>query len=387
MSEPVKCRFHPLRRGVAAVATIAVVAMAASCAKQVEPTGPPVFFPPAPELPRIQFLTALNGRKDLEEQSAFDRFVLGEKPDLKVDKPYGVAIHAGKLYVCDTNSTVFVFDLEDRTFGPLEGAIGPGRLRQPTNVAIDEGGTKYVADPVRGQIVVFGPDDAYVTAFGTPGAWRPVDVVPLEGRLYVVDGTKRLIVVLDAKTGAALKTIGDKGEPTERLDRPTNIALDADGYLYVTDFGRFQVLKYDRDGHFKASFGGLGADFGHFARPKGVAVDHQGRLYAVDASFNNVQIFNGDGRLLLFFGESGDAPGGLLLPAKVAIDYDNLKYFEPYLAPGFRPEYLILVTSQFGDRRVNVFAYGRAADKAYPSDADALKQIEERKKRESAPPR
>ncbi len=387
MDASVKRRFHSLRRGVATAAAITVVALVASCAKQIEPPAAPVFFPPAPELPRIQFLTSLNGRKDVEEQSAFDRFVLGEKPDLNVDKPYGLAIHGGKLYVCDTNSTVFVFDLEDRTFAPLEGAVGPGRLRQPTNIAIDDDGIKYVADPVRGQIVVFATDDRYLNAFGVPGTWRPVDVVPLEGRLYVVDGMKRLVVVLDAKTGQVLKSIGDKGDATEKLDRPTNIARDVDGYLYVTDFGRFQVLKYDRDGHFKASFGGLGADFGHFARPKGIALDHEGRLYAVDASFNNVQIFNADGRLLLFFGENGEAPGGLLLPAKVVIDYENLKYFEPYLASGFRPEYLILVTSQFGDRRVNVFAYGRSVDKAYPSDADALKQIEERKKRESDPSR
>ncbi|MFN7953262.1 MAG: 6-bladed beta-propeller [bacterium] len=387
MNVPTMRQFHSLRRGVAAALPVLLVALVTSCAKQVEPPAVPVFFPPAPELPRIQFLVSLNGRKDVEEQSAFDRFVLGEKPDLKVDKPYGVAIHDGKIYVCDTNSTVFVFDLDGRSFGPLEGAIGPGRLRQPTNISIDSDGTKYVADPVRGQVVVFDADDQYVDAFGTPGSWRPVDVVQLEGRLYVADGTKRLVVVLDAKTGQVLKTIGDKGDPSERLDRPTNLAFDADGYLYVTDFGRFQVLKYDRDGHYKAAFGGIGADFGHFARPKGIALDRAGRLYAVDASFNNVQIFNPEGRLLLFFGESGEGPGGLLLPAKVAIDYDNLSYFEGYLAPDFRAEYLILATSQFGERRVNVFAYGHATGKSYPSDADALKQIEERKKKESAPPK
>jgi hypothetical protein len=180
-----------------------------------------------------------------------------------------------------------------------------------------------------------------------------------------------------------LKTIGDKGEPRERLDRPTNLAFDEDGYLYVTDFGRFQVMKYDRDGHFRASIGNLGADFGHFARPKGLALDREGRLYAVDASFNNVQIFNKDGRLLLFFGGGGDAPGNFTLPAKVAIDYDNVSYFEKYLEPGFKPEYLILVTSQFGERRVNVFAYGRSEGKTYPSDAEALKALEERRKKEA----
>lgn len=364
------------------VATVLLGALA-SCAAERQPTPVPVFFPAAPELPRVQFLTSFSGLRDLEKQSAFDRFVLGEKPDLKVNKPYGVAIHDGKVYVCDTNSTVLVFDFERETFTPLEGAVGPGALRQPTNISIDRDGTKYVADPVRGQIVVYGPDDKYVTAFGVPQEWRPVDVVALESRLYVADPAKHVVHVLDRKTGQRLKTIGDKGDASERLQGPTNLAFDSDGYLYVTDYSRFQVLKYDRDGHFKAALGRPGADFGQFARPKGLAIDREGRVFVVDASFNNVQIFNPEGRLLLFFGKGGEEPGDLTLPAKVTIDYDNLAYFEKYLQPGFRAEYLILVTSQFGERRINVFAYGREEGKSYPSDAEALERLEERKKKEA----
>jgi DNA-binding beta-propeller fold protein YncE len=191
-----------------------------------------------------------------------------------------------------------------------------------------------------------------------------------------------LVKVFDKQSGAMLKVIGDKGAPSERLDRPTNLALDREGYLYVTDFGRFQVLKFDRDGHFKTTFGMPGDTPGHFARPKGVALDRDGRLYAVDASFNKVQIFNKEGRLLMFFGESGNQPGGLLLPAKVAIDYDNVASFQQYVAPNFQVEYLILVTSQFGERRVNVFAYGQEKGAKYPSDAELLKEVDERRKKE-----
>ncbi len=74
------------------------------------------FFPPPPELPRIQYLNSFRGRKDIEHQTAFNRFVVGEKPNVQLDKPYGIAIHKGRLYVCDTNRTVQVFDLERQTF-------------------------------------------------------------------------------------------------------------------------------------------------------------------------------------------------------------------------------------------------------------------------------
>jgi hypothetical protein len=191
-----------------------------------------------------------------------------------------------------------------------------------------------------------------------------------------------MVHVFDKQSGDTIKTIGDGGEPSERLQLPTNLAFDGDGYLYVSDVGRFQVVKFDRDGHFKMTFGKAGDNLGHFARPKGIAVDREGHLYAVDASFNNVQVFTKEGRLLLFFGEGGDRPGDLLLPAKVTLDYENLEYFQEYVQPGFEVEYLVLVTSQFGERFVNVLAYGKETGKRYPTDEELLELIDERRRKE-----
>ena len=363
-------------------AGLALALLTTACATASRKQEAPTLFPPAPELPRIQYLTFYSGLKDIEEQSSFNRFVVGEQQDVKLDKPYGVAMHDGRIYVCDTNATVVVFDLKAKTFRPLKGSTGPGKLIQPININIDRNGIKYVADPARGQIVAFDQNDDYLNAYGEPGAWRPVDAVPFEDRLYVADVANGLVKVFDLTTGDMLKVIGDKGEPSERIDRPTNLAFDAEGYLYVTDAGRFQVVKFDRDGHFKIAFGKPGDTPGHFARPKGIALDREGRLYAVDASFNNVQIFNHEGRPLMFFGGSGDKPGSFLLPAKVVLDYDNLPYFQKYALPNFQIEYVILVTSQFGPRLVNVLAYGQERGKKYPTDAELLNQIEERRKQE-----
>jgi DNA-binding beta-propeller fold protein YncE len=375
-----------MARPLLRIAPAAFALLAGACATPARKVEAPVFFPPPPELPRVQFLTSLRGLKDVEKQSSFDRFVVGEQQDLRIDKPYGVAIHDGRIYVCDTNSTVVVLDLKAGRYRGLPGATGPGKLAQPVNISIEADGTKYVADPARGQVVAFGQDDEYLKAYGTPGAWRPVDAVPFEDRLYVADPANSRVQVFDKAGGEALKTIGDTGEPAERLDRPTNLAFDADGYLYVTDAGRFQIVKYDRDGHFRAAIGKPGDNLGHFGRPKGLAVDRTGHLYVVDAAFNNVQVFGREGLLLMFFGEGGQEPGNLLLPAKVAIDYDNLKFFEEYVQPQFEVEYLILVTSQFGERPVSVLAYGRERGKSYPTDEELLKAIDERRRIEMEKP-
>ncbi|MFZ5997484.1 MAG: hypothetical protein ACOYW7_08355, partial [Nitrospirota bacterium] len=60
------------------------------------------------------------------------------------------------------------------------------------------------------------------------------------------------------------------------------------------------------------------------------------------------------------------------------IDYDNVRYFQKYADPNFTIEYLILVTSQFGDRMVNVYGFGKERGRRYPTDEELKKLIEER---------
>jgi DNA-binding beta-propeller fold protein YncE len=361
---------------------IFIVAGCASAPVKVEQG--PVFYPEPPAPPRIQYLISYTSGQDLgAKKSAFEIFVTGEKERVQVlDKPYGVAIHDGKIYVCDTNATVMVFDLKQKTFEPLKGAQGLGKLVQPINISIDKDGNKYVTDPFRGQVVIYDKNDFYVKAFGVPGEWKPVDAAVYEDRLYVADIQSSEIKVFDKETGDITFRIGQaKDETFGRLVAPTNIAFDKEGYLYVADAGRFQVVKLDRDGHIKKTIGELGDRLGSFARPRGIAVDREGRLYAVDAAFDNVQIFNKEGRLLFFFGKAGKKPGDLFLPAKIAVDYDNISYFQQYADPRFEIEALLLVVSQFGDRMVNVYALGKEKGKKYPTEEELMKQLEEKKQK------
>src|SRR5512140_467493 len=115
-----------MTKGLQGVGVSVLIVLAASCAAKVQPQQAPVFYPPAPAPPRVQYLTAFNGLKDIETQSSFNKFVAGEKEDLELEKPYGIAVYDGKIYVCDTNATVFVFDLKAKTFAALKGAVGNG---------------------------------------------------------------------------------------------------------------------------------------------------------------------------------------------------------------------------------------------------------------------
>jgi len=381
---------HKVLRFAGLAALLFVIAGCATTQPTAEKQAA-VFFPPPPNLPRVQFLKSYDGAKDIEaKKSAFETFVTGEKESRRIlDKPYGIAIYQGKIYVCDTNHTVMVFDLQKRTFEPLRGAKGQGKLIQPLNISIDSQGNKYVTDPIRQQVVIFDKNDFYVKALGGPGDWKPVDAVYYDGLVYVADIKNGEIRVFNRDTGQMVRTFGQvKDKPEDSLYLPTNMAFDSKGYLYVVDDGRFQVVKFDRDGHLIDTLGSLGTNLGHFGRPRGIAIDRNDNIYVVDASFYNVQMFNSKGQLLMFFGEGGTNPGKLILPAGISVDYDSLKYFNKYVAPDFQPQYLVAVVSQFGDRLVNIFAYGKEKGVKYPTYEELLKQSEEviKKREKERPP-
>ncbi|MCF8056400.1 MAG: hypothetical protein K9K37_07155 [Desulfocapsa sp.] len=341
-----------------------------------------VFFPEPPAPPRLQFLHSYTGSKDITDAaSSFDTFLAGrEEAGRELIKPFGVTIDNNKIYVCDTQASVMVFDLTNRSYHQLEGARGLGKVVQPLNISKDIEGHKFVADPIRGEVLMFDKDDNYMKSFGLSGQWKPLDAVAHEGLLYAVDGKNHNIAVFDIETAKKIRTMGSSAkdvENKEQLGTPTNIAVGPDGLLYITDAGRFKVVIYDRDGHQRGTIGRAGVNLGHFARPRGIAIDSQGLVYVADAAFENVQVFRSDGQLLFFFGGSGSTPGTLTLPAAIAIDYDNVEYFQQYADPNFEIEYLVLVVSQFGDQLVNVYGFGRERGRTYPTDEEVVEQAEE----------
>jgi len=89
-----------------------------------------------------------------------------------------------------------------------------------------------------------------------------------------------------------------------------------------------------------------------------LAVDRAGRIYVVDAAAQVVQVFSPDGQLLMYFGGPDGGGHELSLPAGIAIDYDNVERFRPLIAPNFSVEYLVLVSSQYGDNKINIYGFG-----------------------------
>ena len=317
-----------------------------------------IIFPSPPDTTRIQFLTSITYSTDVTgSRSGFMNLILGE-PDSKrqINKPYGINIHKGKIYVCDAGiNGLDIIDLEKRTFVQFSPK-GKGVLKIPLNCYVDENNQIYVADGERKQIVIFDENLNYLNSFGMPGAFKPTDVFIYDDKIWVPDCNGNKVDVFDRKTLTLSYDLPkiDKGKDGF-LYSPTNVFVNSDK-LYVTDMGDYRVKMYTHDGKYLSSIGSYGTAPSQFTRPKGIAVDKESNFYVVDAGFENIQIFNNEGNLLMFFGGPYTGPGYMWLPAKVIIDYDNLEYFRKYLDPSFEMKYLIFVTNQYGPDKISIYA-------------------------------
>jgi DNA-binding beta-propeller fold protein YncE len=325
----------------------------------------PVFYPPPPNLPRMQFLTKYASAYDVSESSGgFRSFVFGgeEAEEQAIEKPFGVDIYEGAIYAVDSRGSGYVvFDVGKGKWRSVTGT-GNGAMPKPINIEIDTDGKRYVTDTIRNKVLVFDTADRFIRSYGKEGQFRPIDVAISLTRLYVSDSENNKIHVFDKVSGEVLFEFGEGGRDPGKLAHPTSLALGPDGSVYVSDTTNFRIQQFTADGEFIRAFGTVGTGFGQFARPKGLDIDKDGRIYVVDAAFQNVQIFDKEERILMYFGGPGNGRGDMNLPTVVTIDYDNVEYFRKFAAPGFEIEYLVLVANQYGSNKVAVYGYGSEVD-------------------------
>ncbi len=289
-------------------------------------------WPLPPEKPRIKYIEMIFSNKDIEKKGGVADVLLGERDVVPLAKPYGVFGRGGKFYVTDLGK-VFVFDPNNQKVTYIGNRPGIDKLKVPIGVAVSADGRIFVSDAVLNKVFVFESSGKFITALGRAGEFENPAGIAIDDerkKLYIVDTKKHNIIVysLDYRPVA---TIGKRGREAGELNFPTNVAIDGDGNILVTDTGNFRIQKLGPDGEFIMEFGSVGDKPGNFGRPKGIALDSEGHIYVVDASFQNVQIFSKDGDVLMFFGQGGPGPGQFFVPAGIAIDENDRIYIADQL--------------------------------------------------------
>jgi DNA-binding beta-propeller fold protein YncE len=136
---------------------------------------------------------------------------------------------------------------------------------------------------------------------------RPTDIAwDAAGNIFVSDAyTNARIVKLD-KFGKFIKTWGSKGSGQDQFDMPNSIAVDAQGNVYVADLGNKRIQVFDNDGNFKTQFSDVGA-------PRALCISPGAHQYLYSSNSNapdsmdNGEIYKMelDGKILGKFGTAG----------------------------------------------------------------------------------
>ncbi|MBL8850629.1 MAG: ATP-binding cassette domain-containing protein [Planctomycetaceae bacterium] len=177
--------------------------------------------------------------------------------------------------------------------------VEEGRLPAPRAMTFSPQGELFVLDDI-GRVVVYGMDGKLSRKWWMPeySVGRPEGIIVMhDGRLAIAD-THYHRVVLFSQTGELQGAFGEKGEGPGQFIYPCDVAEDAQGNLYVAEYGgNDRVQKFSADLKFLSEFGDAGTGPGQFQRMGGLAW-HKGNLYVCDIINNRIQRFDDNGKLL-----------------------------------------------------------------------------------------
>ncbi|MCH8266466.1 MAG: hypothetical protein IH846_03000, partial [Acidobacteria bacterium] len=263
----------------------------------------------------------------------------GPATSATLNQAFGVAVDgSGNLYIADTGNnrirrvaldgtitTVAGSGGTGRLAGALSGDGGPAtsaRLNLPSGVAVDAGGSLYIADTVNQRVRKVSSTGTITTLAGNnlfkfSGDGGPATSASLNfptsaaldalGNLYIADlGNHR---VRKVTPGGTITTVAGSGPPgafsgdggsatSASLNLPSGVAVDAAGNLFIADLINERVRKVSANGIITtvAGNGGFGfsgdggqATDAELARPADVAVNAAGDLYIADTDNNRVR--------------------------------------------------------------------------------------------------
>jgi len=258
----------------------------------------------------------------------------------QLNEPYGIAIDSkNNLYVADQKvGAIFIFNTETRDLEMIKNKSQAHFVRI-IGLAMDDGDRLFVSDPGLHHVLIFNAahvaEEVITEGLVNPGSLA----IDRENRLlYVSDIELDQVLVYDADSLKLLRKIGTTGHHHELTTpgdfaRPTGLAVDAEGNLYVCDTLNNRVEIFDADGKFVNTFGKAGDGPGYFARPKGVAIDSDGHIWVADGVQDRVQVFNQEFQLLISFGGHGLLPGQFQGLVGITTDKNN-RVFTSEIFPG-----------------------------------------------------
>lgn len=228
----------------------------------------------------------------------------------------------GTYFVVDCAARVQRLDAAGKCLA--EWRMPDYRHGKPTGLSVGPDGNVYIADTHYQRVMVYAPNGTLLRQWGSPGQGPgqfifPTDVAfDADGNVYVSEyGGNDRIQVFDGQ-GNLLRQIGRFGDGPGEFSRPQSIVI-VGWDLYVADSCNHRIQLLDLDGTHRRTIGSVGSELGQFRFPYGLDMDGRGRLVVCEFGNNRVQLIDPQtGRSLRAWGAAGRRPGQLAYPWAVA---------------------------------------------------------------------
>ena len=206
-------------------------------------------------------------------------------PTVTIGTARAVSHGGGRLFQVDRTGK-FVREIGQGVYGFL----------QPQQVRVDPQDNVWVVDQMSTQVIKFDPNGRIQMILSRKPEATPVPtprLTPLPTNIPVIQPEAAPV---PPRAGGPPPGPPGAGVAGESFQRPTDVAWDAQGNIYVADgYGNARVAKYDRNGKWIKNWGSRGAGQGEFNIVHGIAIDAQGNVYVGDEGNKRVQVFDAEG--------------------------------------------------------------------------------------------
>lgn len=171
-------------------------------------------------------------------------------------------------------------------------------------VRVDPQDNVWMVDQMSNMVIKFDTDARVQLLLGRKSESERVPALPLNPPAATPAPGGRGGNAGTAAAGAEVPPAGGRGgrgpagagAQSDLFARPTDVAWDAAGNIYVADgYGNSRIAKFDKNGKFIRSWGSTGLAPGQFRTVHGIAIDAQGNVYVADSGNRRIQVFDGDG--------------------------------------------------------------------------------------------
>ena len=167
------------------------------------------------------------------------------------------------------------------------------------------------------ELAVWGLDRSTLSFVGPNGL-----AIDADGFIYTTEFRGNRIRKL-SPDGEFILEWGSSGSSDGLFQAPTGIFIGPDGNVYVSESGNHRIQKFTMGGDWLATIGSIGVGDGQFQSAMVLAVSDGGEIFASDWGNSRINVFDLDGNPLRTLASRGQGDGELTNPTGIKIGPDG----------------------------------------------------------------